>query len=77
MWPDERQRVADDILQFYQVKSSRGHGQVVHAIVEPQSHLACVRISLSIDLINNFKHLNFKSYLDNDYDSDTLVIQNE
>ena len=35
------------------------------------------RISLSIDLMNNFKHLNFKSYLDNDYDSDRLIIQIE
>ena len=35
------------------------------------------RISLSIDLMNNFKHLNFKSYLDNDFDSDRLIIQVE
>ena len=35
------------------------------------------RISLSIDLMNNFKHLNFKSYLDNDYDADRLIVQIE
>ena len=27
--------------------------------------------------MNNFKHLNFKSYLDNDYDSDRMIIQIE
>ena len=27
--------------------------------------------------MNNFKNLNFKSYLDNDYDADRLIIQIE
>ena len=27
--------------------------------------------------MNNFKHLNFKSYLDNDYDADRLIVQIE
>ena len=35
------------------------------------------RISLSVDLMNNFKYLNFKSYLDKDYKADKLIIQIE
>ena len=27
--------------------------------------------------MNNYKHLNFKSYLDNDYDADRLIVQIE
>ena len=35
------------------------------------------RVSLSVDLYNNFKTLNFKSYLDKDFSSDRLIIQIE
>ena len=35
------------------------------------------RVSLSVDLYNNFKTLNFKSYLDKDFTSNRLIIQIE
>ena len=35
------------------------------------------RISLSIDLMNNFKELGFHTYLDKDYSKNRLIIQIE
>ena len=35
------------------------------------------RISLSIDLMNSFKHFDFKTYWDKDYSADRLIIQAE
>ena len=58
-----------------------GKTQLLKSIIteynQPKILFISYRISLSIDLMNNFKNLNFKSYLDNDYDADRLIVQIE
>ena len=70
-------------LKCLSIKSpyNTGKTQLLKGIInkydQPNILFVSYRISLSVDLLNNFKYLNFKSYLNNDYDSDRLIIQIE
>ena len=70
-------------LKCLSIKSpyDTGKTQLLKSIItkynQPKISFISYRISLSVDLLNNFKDYGFKSYLDNDYDSDRLIIQIE
>ena len=73
----------NDNLKCLSIKSpyDTGKTQLLKSIIskynQPKILFISYRISLSVDLLNNFKDYGFKSYLDNDYYSDRLIIQIE
>ena len=70
-------------LKCLSIKSpyDTGKTKLLKSIITKYNHpkilFISYRISLSVDLLNNFKDFGFKSYLDNDFDSDRSIIQIE